>query len=62
MFLREATQDMDLLGKQLSNDINNIQTVFKEVLSQDHKDGLIFSTDTMTTENITEDAKYNGVR
>lgn len=61
-FKGRPTQDMDLLGKQISNDINNIQTIFKEVFSQDHKDGLIFSTDTMTIENITEDAKYSGVR
>lgn len=61
-FKGRPTQDMDLLGKQTSNDMNSIQNVFKEVLSQDYKDGLIFSTDTMTIEKINEDAKYNGVR
>lgn len=61
-FKGRPTQDMDFLGKQISNDINNIQAIFKEVFSQDYKDGLIFSTDTMTIENITEDAKYSGVR
>lgn len=61
-FKGRPTQDMDLLGKQISNEINNIQIIFKEIFSQDHKDGLTFSIDTMTIENITEDAKYSGVR
>jgi len=61
-FKGRPTQDMDLLGKQTSSNMNSIQNVFKEVLSQNYKDGLIFSTDTMTIEKINEDAKYNGVR
>lgn len=61
-FKGRPTQDMDLLGKQISNDINSIQKIFKDVLSLDYKDGLTFSIDTMTVENITEDAKYSGVR
>jgi len=61
-FKGRPTQDMDLLGKQISNDINNIQKIFREIFSLDSKDGLTFSVDTMTIENITEDAKYSGVR
>jgi hypothetical protein len=61
-FKGRPTQDMDLLGKQISNDINTIQKIFKEILNQDFKDGITFSLDTMTIENITEDAKYSGVR
>lgn len=61
-FKGRPTQDMDLLGKQVSNDVNNILKIFREILSQDYKDGLTFSVDTMTIENITEDAKYSGVR
>jgi predicted nucleotidyltransferase component of viral defense system len=61
-FKGRPTQDMDLLGKQISNDINSILKIFREILSQDYRDGLIFSTDTVTIENIAEDAKYSGVR
>ena len=61
-FRGRPTQDMDLLGKQLSNDINNIQKVFKEIFNQYYNDGLVFSVDTMAIENIAEDAKYNGLR
>ena len=61
-FKGRPTQDMDLLGKQLSSDIDNIQKVFKEIFNRDSNDGLVFSIDTMAIENIAEDAKYNGVR
>lgn len=53
---------MDLLGKRMSNDISDIKTIFKEIFSQNYKDGLTFSIDTMTVENIAEDDKYSGVR
>ena len=61
-FKGRPTQDMDLLGKQLSSDIDNIQKVFKEIFNRDSNDGLVFSIDTMAIENIAEDVKYNGVR
>lgn len=61
-FHGRPTQDIDLLGKNMSNDIDYIGKVFKEIPSQDYHDGLSFSTDTIIIENITENAKYPGVR
>lgn len=61
-FLGRPTQDMDFLGRSISNDVANIAQAFKKILSQNSEDGLIFSTDTMNIENIAEDAKYSGVR
>jgi predicted nucleotidyltransferase component of viral defense system len=61
-FKGRPTQDMDLLGRQISNDVGNIKTILKEIFSQKHNDGLTFSIDTMTVENITEDANHNGIR
>src|SRR4051794_17016200 len=42
-FKGRPTQDMDLLGKQVSNDINSIQKIFKEIIGQDFNDGITFS-------------------
>lgn len=61
-FHGRPTQDMDLLCKNTSNEMDNLARIFKELLNQKHEDGLIFSTDTLTVENIAEDAKYSGVR
>ncbi len=61
-FYGRPTKDIDLLGMNISNDINYIGKVFKEILSQNYRDGLSFSTDTIIIENIAEDAKYPGVR
>lgn len=61
-FKGRPTQDMDFLGNQISNDINSIQSIFREIFSKDCNDGLVFYTDTITIEKINEDAKYNGVR
>lgn len=61
-FHGRPTRDMDLLGRNISNDTDYIAKAFKEILSQDCQDGLVFSTDTISIENITEDAKYPGVR
>lgn len=54
--------DLFLLGKQITNDINNIKTIFKDIFNYNHNDDLTFSIDTMTVENITEDANHSGVR
>lgn len=61
-FHGRPTQDMDLLCRNTSNEMNNLAKIFKEILNQRVEDGLNFSTDTLTVESIAEDAKYTGVR
>ena len=56
------TRDIDFLGSSISNDINDIKEVVKEILEIEFEDGLKFDTDSVEVENIVEDGDYNGIR
>ena len=56
------TRDIDFLGSSISNDINDIKEVVKEILEIEFEDGLKFDTDSVEAENIVEDGDYNGIR
>ncbi len=56
------TKDIDFLAKQMSNEMDSIQQVFKEICSVDYNDGLKFDINSMITEKIKEDEEYEGVR
>jgi len=56
------TMDIDMLGIT-SNEINSIINQIKEIASLDMEpDGLLFDTETITAEEITEEADYKGIR
>ena len=56
------TMDIDMLG-QMDNDINSIISFAREVCLQEvEPDGIIFDLDSVTAENIREDADYGGIR
>jgi hypothetical protein len=56
------TMDIDLLGR-LDNSIDMIAGVTKDICSQDvEPDGIIFDVQSVTGEQITEDADYEGMR
>jgi len=56
------TMDIDMLGIT-SNEIDNIISQIKDTASVKYEaDGLLFDTDTITAEEITEEADYKGVR
>lgn len=56
------TRDIDFLGSAISNDINDIKEVVKEILEIEFEDGLKFDTESVEAENIVEDGDYNGIR
>jgi hypothetical protein len=57
-----STIDIDLLGK-ISNDPNTITKVFKAICEIDvAEDGVRFESSSITSEQITVDADYQGVR
>lgn len=62
--LFRPTMDIDMLGRNTRNEIENIITQIREIcqLSVDREDGLQFDTDNISGERITEDADYEGVR
>lgn len=56
------TMDIDMLG-QINNDINSIISFTRDVCLQEvEPDGIIFDPDSVTAENIREDADYEGIR
>lgn len=56
------TMDIDLLG-ETSNEEGNITSQIRDILAvQVEPDGLIFDTDSIQMEQITDDADYEGIR
>jgi len=56
------TKDIDFLGYKVSNDIKEIETIFKSIAEIPVDDGIIFKTDSIKTEIIKEGADYEGIR
>jgi predicted nucleotidyltransferase component of viral defense system len=55
------TRDIDLLSFG-DNDVSHLVEVFRQVTSQNEKDGLMFDADSVGGVEIKEDANYPGVR
>jgi len=56
------TRDIDLLGR-IANDLDHVRSVIAEICqTRVDDDGLLFDPRSVTTERITEDADYEGVR
>lgn len=57
------TLDIDLLGRDIENNKQAIETAFTDILSLTYQaDGVWFNTKTIQTQEITEQDKYNGIR
>ena len=56
------TRDIDFLGSIISNEIDDIIVVIKEILNVNYEDGLKFDSDSTEAEDIVEDGDYKGVR
>ena len=56
-----ATTDIDLLARRISNSGETMKAVFKDILSQSVDDAIVFATNTITVENITEFKEYHGL-
>ena len=61
-FTSRPTQDIDLLGSNIPREEAKIREIFKEILSIQVEDGLLFTTETITLQKITEGADYHGQR
>ncbi len=60
--MSRATRDVDLLG-QIDNSLDGLRHTFREICRTEvEADGMVFDTDTITTEQIKEDADYIGAR
>lgn len=56
-----ATTDVDFLARRISNSSEKMKTVFQHILSQEIDDALVFDTDSITVEDITEFKEYHGL-
>ena len=60
---QRATRDIDMLAKNVSNELESIAAIITEVMAVDiESDGFVFSPETIAVTRITEDADYEGVR
>lgn len=56
-----ATTDVDLLARRISNSAEEMKSVFRDILSLDTGDALVFDLDSITVEDITEFKEYHGL-
>ncbi len=56
------TRDIDFKGDSIPNNTDDLIAIFKEIIEIKYEDGLIFSTNEISAEEITEKDKYQGVR
>ena len=56
------TKDIDFLGEGISNAEDNLKKIIGEISKIKYEDGLVFKSDEITTEIITKEKNYNGIR
>ncbi len=56
-----ATRDIDLLAKNIPNDVESIKRVFESIFSIECDDALRYDLDTVVVKEITEFKEYHGV-
>ncbi len=62
-FAARPTLDIDFLGHDISNEGAAIIAAFREICSVPYEeDGIVFDTEHMTAQNITEFKDYHGIR
>jgi predicted nucleotidyltransferase component of viral defense system len=60
--LLRPTKDMDLLGKFISMDFDNIQGIIQDIIKIQVPDGITFLSETITVEKIKKEQTYEGVK
>ncbi len=61
-FKTRPTKDMDFLASGVSNDLEDIEELFRKICEIKVNDGVTFASDTIAAERITEGADYQGIR
>ncbi|MBO7566846.1 MAG: nucleotidyl transferase AbiEii/AbiGii toxin family protein [Bacteroidales bacterium] len=57
------TKDIDFLGININNDQANIKAIFEQITTiKCEEDGIAFDPNSITTEDITQEKKYHGLR
>jgi predicted nucleotidyltransferase component of viral defense system len=61
-FKTRPTKDIDFLACGVSNDISDIEELFREICNIQVNDGVTFDSESIVAERIAEGADYRGVR
>ena len=56
------TKDIDFLGVAITNDQDNVESIIRDILIIKADDGVMFNSDSVSSEIITEQAEYPGIR
>ncbi len=56
------TRDIDFLGDSISNKIEAIEELVRDILKVKYNDGIIFDEESIEASNIVEDGDYHGIR
>ena len=59
---KRATTDVDLLARRISNSGEKMKSIFQNIFSKHIDDALVFDTDSVIVEDITEFKEYHGLR
>jgi len=60
--LLRPTRDMDLLGKLIPMDFDNIRRIIRNIINLKEFDGITFMPETVTVEKIKKEQTYEGVK
>ena len=56
-----ATRDIDLLAKNIPNNLQDMRNIFEKIFAIESDDALKFDPDTLDVKSITEFKEYHGV-
>ncbi|TDC02432.1 nucleotidyl transferase AbiEii/AbiGii toxin family protein [Micromonospora fluostatini] len=59
---RRPTRDVDLQGRWISNDVDEVRGIVRRIAASDVDDGLVIDAESATAETIRDDDTYAGVR
>ena len=61
-FTGRPTRDIDFLAYQISNDMENIKEIFKNICKIEYNDSVVFDSNSVLVEEIRKEAEYKGIR
>lgn len=61
-FTGRPTRDIDFLAYQISNDMESIKEIFKNICKIEYNDSVAFDSNSVLVEEIRKEAEYKGVR
>ena len=61
-FIGRPTRDIDFLAYQISNDMESIKEIFKNICKIEYNDSVVFDSNSVLVEEIRKEVEYKGVR